>query len=126
MSPSDNRIGPGTALARLGEGMGEVCKAEDTRLKRLAATRISAPAMMVSGREDFVHPLETAQKPLFRLLPGSPPGAKEHVRFDGGHYAPLQGTMRESLDWFDRYPGPVERQGRRAARHSPQGQIDRK
>jgi eukaryotic-like serine/threonine-protein kinase len=62
---------------------------------------------MVAGRSDFLMPVESAQVPLFRLL-GPAPEHKRHALFDGGH-APsqLQDVIREILDWFDRYLGPV-------------------
>ena len=51
-------------------------------------------------------PLETSQLPLFRLL-GSKPSDKKHVVFDSGHVAPWPDVVRETLDWLDRYLGPV-------------------
>ncbi len=71
------------------------------------APRVRVPTLMVTGRSDFLIPVESAQKPLFRLL-GVAPEHKRHALFDGGH-APsqLQDVIREILDWFDRYLGPV-------------------
>ena len=71
------------------------------------APRVQVPTLMVAGRSDFLAPVETAQAPLFRLL-GVPPEHKKHALFDGGH-APGQfpQVIREILDWFDRYLGPV-------------------
>jgi eukaryotic-like serine/threonine-protein kinase len=70
------------------------------------APRVKVPTLMVNGREDFAFPLETAQRPLFRLL-----GAehKHHAIFEGGHIPLLlHGMIKEILDWFDRYLGPVK------------------
>ena len=52
-------------------------------------------------------PVEAAQKPLFKLL-GVADEHKRHRLFDGGH-APgqLPDVIREILDWFDHYLGPV-------------------
>jgi hypothetical protein len=61
---------------------------------------------MINGRYDFVSPLETSQLPLFRLL-GTPEEDKKHVVFDSGHVAPWPDVVRETLDWLDRYLGPV-------------------
>jgi eukaryotic-like serine/threonine-protein kinase len=61
---------------------------------------------MINGRYDFASPLETNQQPLFRLL-GSKPGDKKHVLFDSGHVPPWPDVVRETLDWLDRYLGPV-------------------
>jgi formylglycine-generating enzyme required for sulfatase activity/tRNA A-37 threonylcarbamoyl transferase component Bud32 len=71
------------------------------------APRVHVPTLMVSGRSDFLLPLESAQLPLFRML-GVPAEHKRHALFAGGH-APGQipDVMREILDWFDRYLGPV-------------------
>ena len=65
------------------------------------------PVLMVNGRYDFAYPLETSQKPLFRLL-GTPEQHKRHALFDAGHVPPVQETMREVLAWLDKYLGPVD------------------
>jgi serine/threonine protein kinase/dienelactone hydrolase len=71
------------------------------------APRVRASTLMLNGRYDFVYPSATSQQPLFRLL-GTPARDKRHVQFDGGHMPPIQDVMREVLNWFDRYLGPVE------------------
>ena len=63
---------------------------------------------MLNGRTDFVDPVETNQLPLFRLL-GTPEKDKRHVLFDRGLLGPTHQYIKESLDWFDRYLGPVNR-----------------
>jgi dienelactone hydrolase len=70
------------------------------------APRVHVPVVMINGRYDFVSPLETSQLPLFRLL-GTPEEDKKHVVFDSGHVAPWPDVVRETLDWLDRYLGPV-------------------
>jgi cephalosporin-C deacetylase-like acetyl esterase len=72
------------------------------------APRARIPVLMLSGRYDFVRPVEAAQLPLFRLL-GSQPSKKRHVLFDSGHMGRAQQYIKETLDWFDRYLGPVVR-----------------
>ena len=58
-------------------------------------------------RDDFLLPLETAQKPFLELL-GAPPEDKRLAVLDGGHLPPdRQAIIRETLDWLDRYLGPV-------------------
>jgi hypothetical protein len=67
--------------------------------------RIQAPTLLINGKWDFSYPLETSQKPLFRLL-----GAREKhlASFEGGHIAVrVHGVIRVLLDWFDKYLGPV-------------------
>ena len=48
----------------------------------------------------------TSQRPLFRLL-GTPEADKKHVLFESGHVPPFPDVVRETLDWLDRYLGPV-------------------
>jgi eukaryotic-like serine/threonine-protein kinase len=71
------------------------------------APRVRTPILMINGSHDFIFPLETSQKPLFRLF-ATPGNAKRHYVFDGGHVPPrMQEVARETLDWLDRYLGPV-------------------
>jgi dienelactone hydrolase len=71
------------------------------------APHVRVPTLMVNGRSDFSYPFATSQQPLFRLL-GVPGDRKRHVQLDGGHIPnSVQDLMREVLDWFDRYLGPV-------------------
>ena len=72
------------------------------------APRIRIPVLMMSGRDDFAYPVETSQVPLFRLL-GTPEKDKRHVLFESGHRGPTHEYIKETLDWFDRYLGPVNR-----------------
>jgi len=62
---------------------------------------------MLNGRYDFGFPVETSQRPLFRLL-GAPDRDKRHVIFDSAHVPPRAAIIREILDWLDRYLGPVK------------------
>jgi dienelactone hydrolase len=71
------------------------------------APRVTVPVLMVNGSHDFIFPLEASQEPLFRLL-ASPEGAKRHFVLEGGHVPSRpQDIARETLDWLDRYLGPV-------------------
>ena len=70
------------------------------------APRFRIPVLMLNGRYDFVAPLETCQIPMFRLL-GTSEKDKRHVLFNTGHAGPPQQYIKETLDWFDRYLGPV-------------------
>ena len=72
------------------------------------APRVRIPVLMLNGRDDFLDPVETSQVPMFHLL-GSPEKDKRHVLVDSGHAFPTQQHMKEILDWFDRYLGPVSR-----------------
>jgi hypothetical protein len=62
---------------------------------------------MENGRHDFTFPLDESQRPLFRLL-GTPERDKKHVLFESGHVPPFPDVVRETLDWLDRYLGPVD------------------
>jgi eukaryotic-like serine/threonine-protein kinase len=71
------------------------------------APHVKIPVLMVDGRYDFHHPVETCQEPLFNLL-GSSPQDKRHVLLESGHAPPLLPTTKETLDWLDHYLGPVK------------------
>jgi formylglycine-generating enzyme required for sulfatase activity/predicted esterase len=71
-------------------------------------TRFRVPTLMINGRSDFVFPLEASQMPMFRLL-GPPAEDKRLSLTDGGHaWTNFQPAMKEALEWFDRYLGPVK------------------
>jgi hypothetical protein len=47
-------------------------------------------------------------RPMFRLL-GAPEKDKRLFLWDGGHVPPnRQNEIKETLDWFNRYLGPVK------------------
>ena len=70
--------------------------------------RIHMPVLMLSGKYDSVFPYELSQLPFLHLL-GTPAADKRHVVFEGGHFLPRPQMVKESLDWLDRYLGPVGR-----------------
>lgn len=73
------------------------------------APRVTKPTLMVNGESDYGLPVETAQKPMFELF-GVSANDKRHVLLEGGHLPDdLNAVMREILDWYDRYQGPVHR-----------------
>jgi dienelactone hydrolase len=77
------------------------------------APRVHVPTLMVNGNRDFSNPLETSQRPMFRFL-GVADADKRHAVLEGGHLPPdIQAVMREVVDWFDRYLGPVSIGARR-------------
>ncbi len=70
------------------------------------APRARQPTLMINGRYDFFFPVETSQLPLFRLL-GAPAQDKRQVIAEGGHWPPQDLLVKETIDWLDRYLGPV-------------------
>jgi eukaryotic-like serine/threonine-protein kinase len=68
---------------------------------------ITMPVLMINGRYDFFVPYETCQLPFYRLL-GTPAADKRQVLLDSGHGMPLTPWFKETLDWLDRYLGPVK------------------
>jgi eukaryotic-like serine/threonine-protein kinase len=70
------------------------------------ARRVKIPTLMLNGRYDFIFPVETGQIPMLRLL-GTPKEHKAHKLYESGHGIPLRDLYKETLDWLDRYLGPV-------------------
>jgi len=71
------------------------------------APRVKVPVLMLNGRFDFFYPVETSQKPMFRVL-GSAKEHKRRVVYETGHNIPQNELIKETLDWLDRYLGPVK------------------
>jgi cephalosporin-C deacetylase-like acetyl esterase len=71
------------------------------------APLVKVPTLMVNGRYDGLHAVETSQLPMFRLL-GTRESDKRHFTYDSGHIPPRALMMKDVLDWLDRYLGPVD------------------
>jgi len=74
------------------------------------APRVSTPVLMLNGGQDFTFPVQTSQVPLFQAL-GTPASEKQHLVFDAGHDVSSRyrvQVVREALNWWDRYLGPVQ------------------
>ena len=71
---------------------------------------VRQPTLMLDGELDFWFPAQTSQKPMFNLL-GTPPEHKRWKLYPGGHSVPRTEQIRESLEWMDRYLGPVAAAG---------------
>jgi cephalosporin-C deacetylase-like acetyl esterase len=69
--------------------------------------RIKTPVLMLSGRYDIIYPLETTVMPFYEML-GTPSGDKYLKLFDTDHFVPKSDRIRESLNFLDRYFGPVD------------------
>jgi pimeloyl-ACP methyl ester carboxylesterase len=73
------------------------------------APRVTVPVLLLGGRYDYMVPVDTSQKALFDLL-GTPAELKRRVIFEAGHLPlPRADVIRETLEWLDRYQGPVAR-----------------
>jgi predicted esterase len=70
--------------------------------------RVKLPVLLVNGRYDNIFPLESSQLPLVHLL-GTPEQDKRHVVYDRGHAIRGKDLIRPSLDWLDKYLGPVQK-----------------
>jgi hypothetical protein len=69
--------------------------------------RVKIPVLAINGRDDFSAPPD-AQARVMALL-GTPPQHKKHVPLEGGHVPnDFRAVFRETLDWFDKYLGPVK------------------
>ncbi len=71
------------------------------------APRVKIPVLMINGRYDFVHPVETSQQPMFKRL-GTKEPDKRYALFDAGHVPARNDIIRETLNWLDTYLGPVK------------------
>jgi hypothetical protein len=61
---------------------------------------------MLNGKYDHLFPVETSQKPFYRFL-GTPPELKRYVVYEGAHAVPREKLISETLEWLDKYLGPV-------------------
>ncbi|HEY6946744.1 MAG TPA: SUMF1/EgtB/PvdO family nonheme iron enzyme [Candidatus Acidoferrum sp.] len=70
------------------------------------APHVKMPTLMLNGQDDFLFPVQSSQIPLFQFL-GVPNSLKRHVILESGHVPPEKPVVKETLDWLDRYLGPV-------------------
>jgi hypothetical protein len=71
------------------------------------APRVMIPTLILSGRYDFLCPVEAVLKPLYRSLGVDEPD-KRLVLFESGHVTPKLPVVKEALEWLDEHLGPVE------------------
>ena len=72
--------------------------------------RVTIPIFMFNGRYDSFFPLDTSIKPLYENL-GSPAADKKLTVTDSNHFVSAYSAnqlISETLDWLDKYLGPVE------------------
>jgi formylglycine-generating enzyme required for sulfatase activity/pimeloyl-ACP methyl ester carboxylesterase len=68
--------------------------------------RVTQPVLMLNGKYDMFFPVESSQKPMFRLL-GTPLDQKKMLVYESGHLVPATEFIKETLAWFDTYLGPT-------------------
>ncbi len=68
--------------------------------------RVVQPVIMLNGKHDHFFPVESSQKPFFRIL-GTRADRKRYVLYEGGHFVPRTQLIAESLSWLDKYLGVV-------------------
>jgi len=61
---------------------------------------------MLNARFDYFFPTRSSE-PVFRLL-GTPQVDKRRVVYDAAHDIPENEMIKETLNWLDRYLGPVK------------------
>ena len=66
------------------------------------ATRVTIPTLMLNGRYDFFFPVDTSQIPMFEAF-RTPSDQKQHLVYDGGHGIPRVESIKETLNWLDRF-----------------------
>ena len=68
--------------------------------------RIVQPVLMLNGKYDMYFPVETSQRPMFKLL-GTAKDDKKMIVYESGHVVPPTEFIKETLAWLDTYLGPV-------------------
>ncbi len=70
--------------------------------------RVTIPVLQMGGEHDFTEPIDPYQRAFFEHL-GTPDENKRMVVFDAGHQPlPLEGVLRETVDFLERHLGPGE------------------
>ena len=69
--------------------------------------RVKQPTLWLAGEHDPVFPFVESSRAAFRHL-GTVETNKRFVSFPTGHHIPRPNLVGESLDWLDKYLGPVE------------------
>jgi serine/threonine protein kinase/formylglycine-generating enzyme required for sulfatase activity/dienelactone hydrolase len=70
-------------------------------------THIKIPVLMINGKYDQFFPVEASQKPMYKLL-GTPREQKKQFIYEASHMVPNFLVAKQSLEWLDRYFGPVK------------------
>jgi len=69
---------------------------------------VNIPVLMLNGKYDFLFPYESTVKPLFDNL-GTPEQHKKQLLYNTDHIVPKSEIIKETLNWLDKYFGPVNK-----------------
>ncbi len=72
-------------------------------------SHVTIPILMLNGRYDNTFPMNTSVIPMYNLL-GTPEADKVLKVYETEHNIPKNELIKESLNWLDRYLGPVKKQ----------------
>ena len=68
--------------------------------------RVNLPVLMLNADLDAIVPLHDGAIPYFERI-GTRAEDKNQIVLPGGHFVPRDDMIRESLNWLDKYLGPV-------------------
>lgn len=71
--------------------------------------RTKQPTLWLAGEFDPIFPYVESSQIAFNLL-GTESSNKRFVQYPTGHNIPTHSLINESLDWLDKYLGPVDKQ----------------
>jgi cephalosporin-C deacetylase-like acetyl esterase len=69
-------------------------------------SRVKIPTLMLNGRYDYTFPYEKTVLPFYNLL-GTTDKDKRLCVYETDHYVPKSEMIKETLNWLDKYFGPV-------------------
>ena len=69
--------------------------------------RIKQPLLILNGRYDYFFPPEVSVEPIKEFV-GTPDKDVKILLYDTDHWVPREDMIRETLDWLDKYFGPVK------------------
>ena len=67
--------------------------------------RVTQPTLLFNGHYDFFFPVDETQIPFFNFL-GSK--QKKRIVYETGHNVPRNDLIKEMLNWYDQWLGPVQ------------------
>jgi predicted esterase len=70
-------------------------------------SRVDIPVLVLTATYDNIFPLDTSAVPFFNML-GTPEADKSQIIYEDGHSIPDEILVGNSLEWLDRYLGPVQ------------------